>query len=116
MVDLTFDDRDQLEQDDWRWMQIGHVDDESFAVLCAQPTDDTDGGSRLGAVGFGPRGEQAALTLVDHIEAWGQDGLPQRAAHVYRPVGSTASLTGRIVSLEHGDLAVTQHHDGVDGI
>jgi protein-L-isoaspartate(D-aspartate) O-methyltransferase len=116
MVDLTFDDRDQLEQNDWRWMQIGYVDDESFSVLCVQSAGDTDGGSRLGAVGFGPCSEQVALALVDHIEAWGQDGMPQRAAHVYRPGGSTASLTGRILSLEHGDLAVTQHHDGADDI
>ena len=116
LVGFTFEDRDLLEQDGWRWLQMGHVDGESFAVLCVQRSDDTDGGSRLGAVGFGPRGEQAALALVDHIEDWGLDGMPQRAAHVYRPVGSTSSLTGRILSLEHGDLAVTQHHDGADDI
>jgi protein-L-isoaspartate(D-aspartate) O-methyltransferase len=116
LVDLDFQDRDLLQQDDWRWLQIGHVDRDSFAVLCVQPAGDIDGGSRLGAVGFGPRGEQAALTLVDHIEAWGQDGMPQRAAHVYRPVGSPGPVAGRSLSLVHGDLFVTQHHDGADDI
>ncbi|WP_454859591.1 hypothetical protein [Promicromonospora soli] len=117
LVDLTFEDRDLLEEDGWRWLPMGHVDGESFAVLCFQRTGDTNGGSQLGAVGFGPRGEQAALTLVDHIEDWGRDGMPQRAAHIYRPAGSSAApLTGRVLSLEHGDLAVTQHHDGTDEI
>jgi protein-L-isoaspartate(D-aspartate) O-methyltransferase len=117
LVDLTFEDRDLLEEDGWRWLPMAHVDGESFAVLSVQRTGDTNGGSQLGAVGFGPRGEQAALTLVDHIEDWGRDGMPQRAAHIYRPAGSSAApLTGRVLSLEHGDLAVTQHHDGTDEI
>jgi hypothetical protein len=31
-------------------------------------------------------------------------------------VGSSDLLVGRILSLMHGDLAVTQHHDGADDI
>lgn len=116
LVDLTYTDRDLLQDDTWRWLSIGHVDDESFAVLCVQQPG-PDGGAKLGAIGFGPRAERAAFTVVDHIAAWGRDGMPHRAAHVYRPARAKApALTGRVLALPHGDLAVTQHHDGADEI
>ncbi|WP_423464285.1 methyltransferase, FxLD system [Promicromonospora sp. MS192] len=116
LADLTYTDRELLQDDTWRWMHIGHVDGDSFAVLCIQPPG-ADGGSELGAIGFGPRAERAALTIVDHIADWGRDGMPQRAAHTYRPAhAKTPPLRGRVLSLPLGDLAVTQHHDGTEDI
>jgi hypothetical protein len=57
------------------------------------------------------------MTLAEHIAEWGRQGMPQRAAHVYRAPGGTSPLDGTVLPLPSGGhLAVTQHHDGAEEI
>ena len=114
-IDISVKDRDRMGYEADKWMRLGHVEEDSFAVVCFRP--DGFGQTHLDAIGFGPRAEQVAFTVVGQIAAWGRDGMPHRAAHVYRPAGSaTPLLEGRVLYLPNGELAVTQHHDGVDDL
>ena len=100
--------------DDETWISLTHVDGDSLAVLCYRPVD---GGHELGARGFGSRAAQAASTLAEQITRWGKDGMPQRAAHVYRMPGGTQPLQGDVLAMPGGGrLAVTLHHDGAEEI
>lgn len=99
---------------DETWVSLTHVDGDSLAVLCYWPVD---GGHELGARGLGPRAEQVAATLAEQIARWGRDGMPQRAAHVYRVPGSTQPLQGDVLATPGGGhLAATLHHDGAEEI
>lgn len=113
LADLSFRDRVLLGHEEEWWVPIAHVDGDSLAVLCCWPVD---GGHEVGARGFGPRARDVATALVEHVAAWGREGTPHRAAHVYRPAGSTSPLEGAVLSLPHGDLAVALHDDGADEI
>ncbi|MFD2794541.1 methyltransferase domain-containing protein [Promicromonospora vindobonensis] len=113
LAELAFEDRNLLGHTTEQWVNIAQVDDDSLALLCYWPVD---GGHEFGARGFGPRAQHMAEVLVEQVAAWGRAGMPQRAAHVYRPAGVKSPLDGTTMALPSGDLAVTLHHDGADDI
>jgi protein-L-isoaspartate(D-aspartate) O-methyltransferase len=117
LVEITWDQGRLVHKaDDEAWTTFAHVDNDSLAIAAYWPNPHGDG-HELGARGFGPRAELAAMTLAEHIAEWGRQGTPQRAAHVYRVPGGMSQLDGAVLPLPSGGhLAITQHHDGAEEI